>query len=200
MGESLAGSLSRKPQRTSEGALGTTPSMRPTGQQRLLNLQRAAGNQAVTGLLHLTHVPDVPESDWLSGRPLEPATRLLMESRLGHDFSSVRVHTGQTAVESARRVNAQAFTAGDDVVLAAQDRSPRAGKALLAHELAHVVQQHRGGGAPGPAHEAEAAAAARAVMAGRAPVVTLGAAKGSVQCADPAPPAVTPPSWLSGVP
>jgi len=33
----------------------------------LLNLQRAAGNQAVTGLLHLTHVPDVPESDWLSG-------------------------------------------------------------------------------------------------------------------------------------
>ncbi|MEE9464059.1 MAG: DUF4157 domain-containing protein [Candidatus Neomarinimicrobiota bacterium] len=66
-----------------------------------------------------------------------------MEPRFGHDFSHVRVHTGARAAETARAVNAQAFTVGRDVVFGAGQYAPDAhgGRRLLAHELAHVVQQ-----------------------------------------------------------
>ncbi len=80
-----------------------------------------------------------------SGQPLEAGTRRRMERRLGHDFSKVRVHTGETAAASARAAGALAYTVGRDVVLgerAQMDSSP----ALMAHELAHVVQQE---GTPG---------------------------------------------------
>jgi len=66
-----------------------------------------------------------------------------MESRFGHDLSRVRVHTNARAVDSARAVNAQAYTVGRDVVFGAGEYAPRAhtGKSLLAHELTHVVKQ-----------------------------------------------------------
>jgi hypothetical protein len=69
-----------------------------------------------------------------------------MEARLGHDFSGVRVHTGPGAAEPARRVNTRAFTVGQDVVLGANAPPPQSkeGQRLLAHELAHVVQQQAG--------------------------------------------------------
>jgi hypothetical protein len=78
-----------------------------------------------------------------SGRPLDPAPRELMESRFGHDFSQVRVHTDAQAAESARAVNARAYTVGRDVVFGAGQYAPAtvAGQTLLAHELTHVVQQ-----------------------------------------------------------
>lgn len=83
------------------------------------------------------------------GQPLDSQTRSLMESRLGHDFSGVRVHTNDRAAESARAVNAAAYTVGRDMVFGASQYAPStdAGRRLLAHELTHVVQQ---GSATGP--------------------------------------------------
>lgn len=77
------------------------------------------------------------------GRPLEPALREDMELRLGHDFSRVQVHTGIAAEQSARDVNARAYTAGCNIVFDAGQFAPgtRQGKRLIAHELAHVMQQ-----------------------------------------------------------
>jgi len=66
-----------------------------------------------------------------------------MESRLGHDFSHVRVHTDERAAESARAVNALAYTVGRDIIIPSPYFQPgsSAGIGLLAHELTHVVQQ-----------------------------------------------------------
>jgi len=77
------------------------------------------------------------------GRPLDAATRASMESRLGHDFGNVRVHSGAQAAESARAVDALAYTVGSDVVFAEGRYAPHdtAGRRLLTHELTHVVQQ-----------------------------------------------------------
>lgn len=81
-----------------------------------------------------------------SGRPLEPALRQDMEHRFGHDFSQVRVHTGAEAEQSAREVNANAYTLGQDIVFGAGRFAPGVddGQRLIAHELAHVVQQSSG--------------------------------------------------------
>lgn len=80
------------------------------------------------------------------GQPLDAETRAFMEPRFGHDFSRVRVHTGARAAESARAVNALAYTVGRDVVFGEGQYAPgaSAGRRLLAHELAHVVQQGAG--------------------------------------------------------
>ena len=89
------------------------------------------------------------------GQPLEPETRVYMESRFGQDFSHVRVHHDAAAAHSARAVDAQAFTVGNHLVFDAgrYDPSTLSGKRLLAHELAHTVQQQRG--AVGSEHAAE---------------------------------------------
>ena len=77
------------------------------------------------------------------GRPLEPTLRQDMEQRFGHDFSRVRVHSDVAAEQSAQDVNAQAYTVGRDLVFAGGQYEPdtAGGRRLLAHELAHVVQQ-----------------------------------------------------------
>ncbi|MBT2142559.1 DUF4157 domain-containing protein [Rhodanobacter sp. LX-100] len=81
-----------------------------------------------------------------AGAPLPADVRQPMEERFGHDFSTVRVHTDATARQSARDVDAQAYTVGHDVVFAAGRYAPhtREGRHLLAHELTHVVQQAQG--------------------------------------------------------
>jgi hypothetical protein len=81
------------------------------------------------------------------GQPLDPGTRVQMESRFGHDFARVRVHVGDRATESARMIQARAYAVGDNVVLGARPSLPTSGRSLrlLAHELAHVVQQRRDG-------------------------------------------------------
>jgi hypothetical protein len=78
-----------------------------------------------------------------SGQPLDPGTRRFMESRIGHDFSQVRVHTDARAAASARSVNALAYTLGTHLVLDEQSLPVRsyARQKVLAHELTHVVQQ-----------------------------------------------------------
>ena len=77
------------------------------------------------------------------GRPLELKLRQNMEQRFGHDFSMVRVHSGAAAGQSARAVNAAAYTVGGHIVFGAGQYAPgtTAGRRLLAHELTHVVQQ-----------------------------------------------------------
>lgn len=81
------------------------------------------------------------------GAPLESNTRALMETRFGHDFSQVRVHTDEKAAASARDVNARAYTLGDDIVFGKDQYHPSATSSqhLIAHELAHVVQQRQTG-------------------------------------------------------
>ena len=79
-----------------------------------------------------------------SGRPLEPALQQDMEQRFGHDFSRVRVHSGGAAEQSAREVNAHAYTVGHNIVFGAGRFAPgtHEGRRLIAHELTHVVQQN----------------------------------------------------------
>jgi hypothetical protein len=81
-----------------------------------------------------------------SGRLLEPALRHDMEQRFDHDFSQVQVHTGGTAEQSAREVNARAYTVGNNIVFGTGQFVPESheGRRLIAHELTHVVQQRSG--------------------------------------------------------
>jgi hypothetical protein len=78
-----------------------------------------------------------------AGRPLDAPLQEEMEQRFGKDFSRVRVHSGAAAEQSARELNAQAYTAGSNIVFGAGQFAPasQAGRRLLAHELTHVVQQ-----------------------------------------------------------
>jgi len=87
-----------------------------------------------------------------SGHPLQPALRQDMEQRFGHDFSSVRVYADGAADQSARDVNANAYTVGHNIVFAAGRFAPstHAGRRLLAHELTHVVQQSQAPAAAAP--------------------------------------------------
>jgi len=80
------------------------------------------------------------------GRQLAEPVRVEMEERLGADFTDVRVHTGAAAHASAEGLGARAYTAGSHIVFQQGfgDGTTAAGKAVLAHELAHVIQQRQG--------------------------------------------------------
>ncbi|MBP0451204.1 DUF4157 domain-containing protein [Kitasatospora sp. RG8] len=199
---------------------------------RLLGFQATVGNAAVVQMLRRAgHGPDEKEHlhgdgcghegpavqpagapaiqrssvhDVLRGpgRPLDQATRTDMESRLGADFSDVRIHTGGAAKASAAEVGARAYTSGNDIVIG----EGGGGAHTLAHELTHVIQQRRGPVSgtdngnglkvsdPSDRFEREAEANARAVMSRPAPQAssdvqrsagpgtgTAGAAEASVQ-------------------
>jgi hypothetical protein len=79
------------------------------------------------------------------GQPLDAETRAFMEPRFGHDFGDVKVHSDLAAARSAQSLGAAAYTAGHDIVFAADYFTPTTptGRRLIAHELAHVVQQRR---------------------------------------------------------
>ena len=81
------------------------------------------------------------------GVPLASSERQFFEPRLGHQFSQVRIHSDRRAGSLARSLGARAFTAGRDIVFGAGEYAPSTepGRRLLAHELAHVVQQGRAG-------------------------------------------------------
>lgn len=102
-------------------------------------LQRRTANQSeVNGVPPIVH--EVLRSP---GQPLDAGTRAFMEPRFGYDFSGVKIHTDARAAESARALNALAYTSGKEVVFGAGRYSPGTGdgKKILAHELTHVVQQ-----------------------------------------------------------
>ena len=99
-----------------------------------------------TASRELTDAPPVVGEVLAShGRPLDADTREFMEPRFGHDFSRVRVHADERAAQSARDVNALAYTVGDDVVFARGRYAPEsdAGRRLLAHESTHVISTAR---------------------------------------------------------
>ncbi len=77
------------------------------------------------------------------GAPLTPEQRMYFEPRFGRDFSAVRVHTDGTAKHAARAINARAYTLGSNIAFNSgeYDGVSSNGQQLLAHELAHVVQQ-----------------------------------------------------------
>lgn len=111
-----------------------TTTVAPKG---LLQRKRANGHELETV------PPIVHEVLRSSGEPLDAETRGFFELRFGHDFSQVRVHADAKAAESAKAVNALAYSVGQNVVFGAGYYSPGsvAGKRLLAHELIHVTQQ-----------------------------------------------------------
>lgn len=85
------------------------------------------------------------EAEHGGGAPLSDPVRADMESHFGVNLSAVRVHTGPSATELNRAVQAEAFTTGPDVFLRGNlDANSSAGRELLAHELTHVVQQATG--------------------------------------------------------
>jgi len=140
----------------------------PPAAAPLLALQSMAGNRATSDLVG-------------AGVELPADVRADMELRFGQDFSTVHVHDDTSAHASAQSFAAKAYTHGEDIVFAAGRFAPETqqGRHLLAHELAHVVQQRRGGGAPpddaGAPTERAAASAAGAVTAGSGPVAVGGA-------------------------
>ncbi len=77
------------------------------------------------------------------GQPLDSATRAFFEPRFGHNFGNVRVHADTHAQQSARAINAHAYTVGHDVVFGESTGTLATirSRQLLAHELTHVVQQ-----------------------------------------------------------
>ena len=139
------------------------------------------------------------------GEPLDASARSYMESRFQTDFSHVRVHTDTRASESARAVNALAYTVGRNLVFSSGQYRPASsgGMKLLAHELTHVLQQGHGSSQSVPkspltidgSGEAQAEQTAASVMAGR-PVTKISSEHSqAVQRQEPIPipPEVVPP-------
>lgn len=179
-------------------ARGRAPGVHP-----ILRLQSLIGNRAVTALLRETGglpapgrasaaPPVVHEVLDSPGRAIDPTSRAAMESRFGEDFGGVRVHTDAKAAASAKAVDAAAYTVGQNVVFGEGLYAPgtAAGRVLLGHELAHVAQQMRGGGAGarpsrvasgGGPHEAEAHRAGMSVAAGGPASVRSAVSPGTLQ-------------------
>lgn len=142
----------------------------------LLTLQRRFGNRQVQQLIHAAGNEDaVSRVHSSSGRPLDKTTRIFMEERLGRDLGRVRVHTS----DSAPMLQAAAYTRGNDIFFGPGKYRPdlHEGRALIAHELVHVLQ-HNNTSASGtdgltsyshPA-EVEARLISRNVMEGGGPV------------------------------
>jgi hypothetical protein len=95
-----------------------------------------------------------------AGRPMDTASRGFFETRFSHDFGNVRIHSDARAQASAVAVNARAYTVGSDIVLGrGADASAASGRRLMAHELAHVVQQEDAAAADGGLSVSDDAAA-----------------------------------------
>ena len=135
--------LQRQPLEEEEEVLQTKP--------RIQRSCTACEDEAVQAKEAPGSVPDLDsaaagEIRGLSGgRPLPPAERAFFEPRMGADFGDVRVHTGPRAEALASEVQARAFTHGRDVVFGRGEYGPgsSSGRRLMAHELAHVVQQRQ---------------------------------------------------------
>lgn len=120
----------------------------PTGEceecrTKRLSLRRSTLKQQVEPLNKFSVPTIVHEALRSPGQPLDSTTREFMEPRFGHDLSRVRVHMDTRAAESARAVNALAYTVGHDVVFGHNQYAPatRRGLRLIAHELTHTIQQ-----------------------------------------------------------
>ena len=157
------------------------------GCKKKKQLQRSTAGSGLA-----TAPPIVHEVLRSPGQPLDGGTRALFEPRFGHDFSRVRLHTNERAAESARAVNALAYTVGHDIVFANRPSGTASMEAtrLMAHELSHVVQQSGAGslgtgslevGAADSAQEREADRAAAFVASGQPSGSLHSLAGGAVQ-------------------
>jgi outer membrane protein OmpA-like peptidoglycan-associated protein len=166
-----------RPQLKSPRAHNVDSSRRPsTGPSNKL---LEAGNTAVSQLL----------SGMSTGKALDQPVQAKMERAFGTDLSDVRVHNDASARAAAGEIDAEAFTQGDDIYLAdGVSTETTDGKRLLAHELAHVVQQRRARGQqsseiskPGDSFENEADQLAAEADAGRPVQVKTGGTTPAVQ-------------------
>jgi len=162
----------------------------------IMGLQRAAGNASVSRMMEDERSPVKDLLASSSGQPLDRDTQALMQTRLGHDFSDVRVHADSQATQSAKAVNAHAYTVGTNVVFQSDRYAPGtdSGNKILAHELTHVVQQKAGpvDGTPAPGgisvshpsdpfEQAAERNAEQAMASNAAPAATVAPAAASVQ-------------------
>jgi Domain of unknown function (DUF4157)/Domain of unknown function (DUF4347)/Effector protein len=145
-----------------------------------LSLQRSSLNAEFASQESSRVPPIVDEVLRSRGQPLDAETRAFFEPRFGHDFSRVRVHTDARAAESAQSINALAYTVGGDLVFGVGQYAPEtsAGRRLVAHELAHVIQQQETAdvsvmiGHSGDVYEVEADRVAESVSQGGSVRVT----------------------------
>lgn len=136
----MSGHVMRMPQSQDDQAHGAVPStLQPTPVPPPPLLRPADPRNAAS----LDDIPGLRDVLSIQGRPLDAHTRAFMESRFQRDFSHVQLHSDALAIASANAVDARAYTVGHHIVLNAGQYAPgtTAGRALLAHELAHVVQQ-----------------------------------------------------------
>jgi hypothetical protein len=163
-------------------------------------LQRTAGNQATSRLLPVSKnnpadkavalppiVRDVLHSP---GQPLERDTQAFLESRFGMNLDRVRLHTDVASGRSARAIDAAAYSVGNDIVMDIGSVSTTSGESplLLAHELAHVVQQQKRQnllsttqGGESPLAELEADRAAEALYTSQPVTLSPRATSGELQ-------------------
>jgi hypothetical protein len=101
------------------------------------------GDGGVASLAVALNIPAALRAATGPGARLQDGLRADFEARFGRDFSAVRVHTGPEAADAARGIGAKAYTTGRDIVFGAGRYDPvsPSGQRLIAHELAHVVQQ-----------------------------------------------------------
>ena len=87
--------------------------------------------------------PFEQEADRIAARVMQSPASEPSASHKSYDFSRVRVHTDAQAADSARSVNALAYTVGRDIIFDSGQYAPQTsvGQQLIAHELVHVVQQ-----------------------------------------------------------
>jgi hypothetical protein len=132
----------------------------PTGMKEESRRKRQVLQRSAVNNDELSEVPPIVNEVLRSpGQPLDKKTRAFMENRFGHDLSNVRIHTDVRARQSAHVINARAYTVGEHVVFASGFYQPDTehGRVLLAHELAHTIQQE-GLPAEGGSFAAEAVA------------------------------------------
>lgn len=164
----------RQPESADHSLPGTGRFMPPDPRAEMLALQDSAGNQAVTQMIQpeapvsrpgepmeleadalaarALNVPLPSSSDHVqhdpspNGAALPTGLRQEMETRFGHPFDQVRLHADAKAAQEARMRNARAFTFGSQIYFDQGRYAPQepVGQRLLAHELAHVVQQQQG--------------------------------------------------------
>lgn len=107
-----------------------------------------------------------------------------METRFGDDFGDVRVRVGSSADAATREKRASAYTFGTDIAFRDGRYQPGApaGDQLLAHELAHVVQQRRGRTTADPVQLEQGAHQAAGSYADGGPITVAGSGPRQVAC------------------
>jgi hypothetical protein len=138
------GPTEREAERTAEAVAGRDRSSGEAGRATEPTVRRKPRPSRTESAKDSQGVPDeVTDVVGSPGRPLESSVQETMEEHFGEDFGGVRIHTGRRAAASAQAVDARAYTVGHNIVFGQREYAPEspAGQRLLAHELAHVVQQ-----------------------------------------------------------